>query len=68
MQDSSLQIKLEKSEFHVHKLKYLGYIISESGVKMDSEKNQYNCGVANTEEYFGSIVLFGIYKLLSPVY
>ena len=38
MQDSNLQVKLEKSVFHIYKLKYLGYVIVESGVKMDPKK------------------------------
>ena len=38
LQDTNLQVKLEKSIFSIHKLKYLGYIITESGVKMDSVK------------------------------
>ena len=31
-------MKLEKSVFYVHKVKYLGYIIFKDGVKMNSEK------------------------------
>ena len=31
-------MKLEKSVFYIYKLEYLGYIITESGIKMDSEK------------------------------
>ena len=38
MQNTNLQVKLEKSVFHTHKLEYLGYIIAKSGVKIDSEK------------------------------
>ena len=29
---------MEKSIFYVHKVEYLGYIIVESGIKMDSVK------------------------------
>ena len=35
LQDSNLQVKLEKSVFHIHKVEYLDYIIVESGIKMD---------------------------------
>ena len=38
LQDSDLQVKLEKSVFYVYKVKYLGYIIAESGIKMDPIK------------------------------
>ena len=31
-------MKLEKSVLYIHKLEYLGYIIAESGVKIDPEK------------------------------
>ena len=31
-------MKLEKSVFYVYKVKYLGYIIAESGVRMSLEK------------------------------
>ena len=33
-----LQIKLEKSIFYIYKIKYLGYIIIENGVKINSKK------------------------------
>ena len=35
---SAVTVKLEKSIFYVHKIEYLGYIITESGVKMDPKK------------------------------
>ena len=38
MQDTNLQVKLEKSIFYVYKIEYLDYIIAESGVTMDLEK------------------------------
>ena len=38
LQDSNLQVKLKKSVFHIYKIKYLGYIIAESGIKMDPVK------------------------------
>ena len=31
-------MKLEKSVFYVHKIEYLGYIITKDGVRMDPEK------------------------------
>ena len=31
-------MKLEKSVFHVYKIKYLGYIITKNGVKINPEK------------------------------
>ena len=31
-------MKLEKSVFYIYKIKYLDYIIAESGVKMDPKK------------------------------
>ena len=31
-------MKLEKSIFYIYKLEYLGYIIAESGLKMDPKK------------------------------
>ena len=31
-------MKLKKSIFYIHKVEYLGYIIVESGVKMDPKK------------------------------
>ena len=38
LQDSDLQVKIEKSVFHIYKVEYLGYIIAESGIKMDPVK------------------------------
>ena len=38
MQDSDLQVKVEKSIFHIYKVEYLGYIIIKSEIKMDSVK------------------------------
>ena len=38
MQDLDLQVKLEKSIFYIYKVEYLGYIISEDGVKMVPKK------------------------------
>ena len=31
-------MKLKKSVFYIYKLKYLGYVITESGVKIDPKK------------------------------
>ena len=33
-----MQVKLEKSIFYVYKVKYLEYIISDKGIKIDPEK------------------------------
>ena len=33
-----LQIKVKKSVFYIYKIEYLGYIIIENGIKMDSAK------------------------------
>ena len=38
LQDIYLQVKLEKSTFYIHKIKYLGYIISNKGIKIDPEE------------------------------
>ena len=38
LQNLNLQIKLEKSIFYTKEVEYLGYIISEEGVKMDPNK------------------------------
>ena len=38
LQNSNLQIKVKKSMFHIHKVKYLDYIIAKSGIKMDPVK------------------------------
>ena len=35
LQNTELQVKLEKSAFYIHKVDYLGYIISDKGAKMD---------------------------------
>ena len=36
--DNKLYIDINKCEFHVHKVKYLGLIISREGVAMDEDK------------------------------
>jgi hypothetical protein len=36
--EHKLQAKLEKCEFHVHQVEFLGYIISEKGIAMDPKK------------------------------
>ena len=38
MQDSNLQVKIEKSVFYIYKVEYLGYIITESKIKIDPVK------------------------------
>ena len=36
--DHGLYVKLEKCEFHVREIKFLGFIISPDGIAMDSER------------------------------
>jgi hypothetical protein len=36
--DTNLYIKAEKTEFHKQEVKFLGYIVSREGLKMDSKK------------------------------
>ena len=36
--NTSLQINLKKCEFHVTRTKYLGFIISTNGIKVDPDK------------------------------
>jgi len=38
LRDADLRIKLEKTEFHKREVKFLGYIISRDGLKIDSKK------------------------------
>jgi len=38
LRDADLRIKLEKTEFHKCEVKFLGYIISRDGLKMDAKK------------------------------
>ena len=38
LRDANLCIKAEKIEFYKHKVKFLGYIVSQEGLKMDSKK------------------------------
>ena len=38
LQDTDLQVKLEKSIFYIYKVDYLKYIISDKGIKMDPKK------------------------------
>ena len=38
LRDADLRIKPEKTEFHRHEVKFLGYIVSREGLKMDSKK------------------------------
>ena len=40
LEDIDLQVKLKKSIFYIYKVEYLGYIISDKGIKMDPEKIQ----------------------------
>ena len=38
LRDTDLRIKAEKTEFHKREVKFLGYIVSREGLKMDSKK------------------------------
>jgi hypothetical protein len=38
LRDADLRIKVEKTEFHKQEVKFLGYIVSREGLKMDSKK------------------------------
>jgi hypothetical protein len=38
LRDANLYIKAEKTEFHKQEVKFLRYIISREGLKMDSKK------------------------------
>jgi hypothetical protein len=38
LRDTDLRIKAEKTEFYKQEVKFLGYIISREGLKMDSKK------------------------------
>jgi len=38
LSDAKLQVKLEKCQFHVNKVEFLGYIISPEGISMDPAK------------------------------
>jgi hypothetical protein len=38
LRDTNLRIKVEKTEFHKQEVKFLGYIVSREGLKMDSKK------------------------------
>jgi hypothetical protein len=38
LRDTDLRIKVEKTEFYKQEVKFLGYIISREGLKMDSKK------------------------------
>jgi hypothetical protein len=36
--DAKMKIKLKKTEFHKTKVKFLGYIVSREGLKIDKKK------------------------------
>lgn len=38
LRDAELQVKLEKCQFHVQKVEFLGYVISPDGISMDPAK------------------------------
>jgi hypothetical protein len=38
LRDADLRIKAEKTEFHKQEVKFLGYIVSREGLKIDSKK------------------------------
>jgi hypothetical protein len=38
LRDANLRIKVEKTEFHKQEVKFLGYIVSREGLKIDSKK------------------------------
>jgi transposase InsO family protein len=38
LQDADLQVKLEKCQFHVQKVEFLGFVISPDGISMDPAK------------------------------
>jgi hypothetical protein len=38
LRDANLRIKVEKTEFYKREVKFLGYIVSREGLKIDSKK------------------------------
>jgi hypothetical protein len=38
LRNANLCIKVEKTEFHKQEVKFLGYIVSREGLKIDSKK------------------------------
>jgi len=38
LRDSTMKVKLSKSEFHKHEVQFLGYVVSQDGLKMDQSK------------------------------
>jgi hypothetical protein len=38
LRDANLRIKAEKTEFHKQEVKFLRYIVSREGLKIDSKK------------------------------
>ena len=40
LREAGLQADIKKSEFNVRRIKYLGFIISTEGIKVDPEKTE----------------------------
>ncbi|KAH9255968.1 hypothetical protein BASA81_006008 [Batrachochytrium salamandrivorans] len=65
LQDNGLYCKAEKCHFYKSEIKYLGYIISADGLRMDPIQD-FGCSeLADTKESPGLASFVGIYELLS---
>ncbi|KAH9252826.1 hypothetical protein BASA81_009231 [Batrachochytrium salamandrivorans] len=65
LQDNGLYCKAEKCHFYKSEIKYLGYIISADGLRMDPSKISAVQSWPTPKKVRDLQVLLGIYKLLS---
>ena len=59
LSDAQLQVKLEKCQFHVQKVEFLGYIISPEGIFMDPAKAELITSWASPKSVHDILVFLG---------
>lgn len=63
--ENRLFLKVERCEFHVSSVNFLGFIIGQGQVKIDIVKGAGSGRMTNTAHQRAAAVLYGIHQLLS---
>jgi hypothetical protein len=65
--DENLRIKIEKTEFYIKEVDFLGFVVGQKGVKID-KKNIDNIRLADAKNSQRYLVFSRICELLPQVY
>ena len=66
--DAKMKIKPEKTEFHKTEVKFLGYIVSREGLKMDQKKIEAVTSWPKAGHRQRSSIVLRFYEFLSTVH